>query len=84
MAVIGGDFSADSLMSLAQLYLQDKARIEKYEDEIDHALMKIDPIADAGRKNPILKHTPKSGSGAECKLNRDRESALPRIGHRCD
>ena len=30
MAVIGGDFSSDSLMTLGQLYLQDKLRVEKY------------------------------------------------------
>jgi len=54
MAVIGGDFSADSLMSLAQLYLQDKVRIEKYETK-SIMLMKIDPIAAQVEKNPVLK-----------------------------
>jgi hypothetical protein len=54
MAVIGGDFSSDSLMSLAQLYLQDKARIEKYETK-SIMLMKIDPIVAQVEKNPILK-----------------------------
>ena len=30
MAVVGGDFSSESLMTLAQVYLQDKARVEKH------------------------------------------------------
>ena len=30
MAVAGGDFSADSLVSLAELSLQDKVRTEKH------------------------------------------------------
>ncbi|HKR23169.1 MAG TPA: hypothetical protein VJS17_11270, partial [Pyrinomonadaceae bacterium] len=54
MIVAGGDFSADSLFSLAQLSLQDKVRIEKH-GEKTIALMKIDPIAAQAEKNPILK-----------------------------
>ena len=54
MAVVGGDFSSDSLMTLAQLYLQDKVRIEKYGSK-SIALMKVDPIAAQAEKNPILK-----------------------------
>ena len=54
MAVIGGDFSSDSLMTLAQLYLQDKVRVEKYGSK-SIALMKIDPIAAQAEKHPILK-----------------------------
>ncbi|HKG81254.1 MAG TPA: hypothetical protein VKA78_17585, partial [Pyrinomonadaceae bacterium] len=30
MAVFGGDFSSESLLTLGQLYLQDKLRVEKY------------------------------------------------------
>src|SRR6185312_15943140 len=30
MAVVGGDFSSDSLLTLGQLALQDKVRVEKY------------------------------------------------------
>ena len=30
MAVIGGDFSSDSLMTLGQVYMQDKVRTEKH------------------------------------------------------
>ena len=54
MAVVGGDFSSDSLMTLGQLYLQDKVRVEKYGSK-SIALMKIDPIAAQAEKNPILK-----------------------------
>ena len=54
MAVIGGDFSSESLMTLGQLYLQDKVRVEKYGSKTI-ALMKIDPIAEQAEKNPILK-----------------------------
>lgn len=54
MAVVGGDFSSDSLMTLGQLYLQDKVRVEKYGSK-SIALMKVDPIAAQAEKNPILK-----------------------------
>jgi hypothetical protein len=54
MAVIGGDFSSDSLMTLGNLYLQDKVRVEKYGSK-SITLMKIDPIAAQAEKNPILK-----------------------------
>jgi hypothetical protein len=54
MAVVGGDFSSESLMTLGQLYLQDKVRVEKYGSK-SITLMKIDPIAAQAEKNPILK-----------------------------
>jgi hypothetical protein len=54
MAVVGGDFSADSLMSIGQLYLQDKVRIEKYGSK-SITVMKVDQIAAEAEKNPILK-----------------------------
>ena len=54
MAVAGGDFSADSLFTLAQLSLQDKVRIEKHGSKTI-ALMKIDPIAAQAEKTPMLK-----------------------------
>lgn len=54
MAVIGGDFSADSLVSLGQLYLQDKIRVEKHGSK-SISVMKIDPIAAEAEKNPMLK-----------------------------
>ena len=54
MAVIGGDFSSDSLMTLGQLYLQDKAREEKHGSK-SITVMKVDPIVAQVEKNPILK-----------------------------
>jgi ribosomal protein S7 len=54
MAIAGGDFSSDSLLTLAQLSLQDKVRTEQHGAKTI-ALMKIDPIAAQTEKNPILK-----------------------------
>lgn len=54
MAVLGGDFSSDSLMTLGQLHLQEKVRVEKHGSK-SIALMKVDPIAAQAEKNPILK-----------------------------
>jgi hypothetical protein len=54
MAVISGDFSSDSLLTLARLSLQDKTRDEKYGSRT-LAIMKIDPVAAAAEKNPLLK-----------------------------
>lgn len=54
MAVIGGDFSADSLFSLAQLTLQDRVRLEKYSSRT-MAVMRVDPIAEQAEKMPMLK-----------------------------
>ena len=54
MAVIGGDFSSEALMSLGQIYLQDKARVEKHGSK-SITVMKIDPIVAQLEKNPILK-----------------------------
>ncbi|HEX6716224.1 MAG TPA: hypothetical protein VF088_03895 [Pyrinomonadaceae bacterium] len=54
MAIVGGDFSSDSLMTLAQLSLQDKVRVEKYGSK-SITLMKIDPVAAQAEKTPILK-----------------------------
>jgi hypothetical protein len=54
MIVAGGDFSADSLMSLGQVYLQDKVRVEKHGSK-SMTVMKIDPLVAEAEKNPILK-----------------------------
>jgi len=54
MAVIGGDFSSDSLMTLGQVYMQDKVRTEKHGSKTI-TLMTIDPIAAMAEKNPLLK-----------------------------
>ncbi|HEU0253550.1 MAG TPA: hypothetical protein VFR12_11005 [Pyrinomonadaceae bacterium] len=54
MAVVGGDFSADSLLTLGQLALQDKLRVETYGSK-SISLMTVDPIAAEAAKNPIFK-----------------------------
>ena len=54
MAVVGGDFSSESLMGLGQLYLQDNVRAEKYGSK-SIMVMKIDPIAAEAEKTPLLK-----------------------------
>lgn len=54
MAVLGGDFSSDSLMTLGQLYLQEKVRVEKYGTK-SISLITADPIAVQAAKNPIFK-----------------------------
>jgi hypothetical protein len=63
MAVAGGDFSSDSLVSLAQLSLQDKVRIEKHGSKTI-ALMKIDEFAGDALKNPMLKSFSEIGAVA--------------------
>lgn len=54
MAVFGGDFSSDSLITLGQLYLQDKVRVEQYGSK-SISLMTVDPIVAEAQKNPMLK-----------------------------
>lgn len=54
MAVAGGDFSSDSLLTLAQLALQDKVRTEKHGNKT-MSLMTVDPIVAEAAKNPVLK-----------------------------
>jgi len=54
MAVVGGDFSSESLLTLAQLSLQDKVQTEK-QGSRTIAIMKIDEIAKEAEKNPLLK-----------------------------
>jgi hypothetical protein len=54
MAVMGGDFSSDALMTLGQIYLQDKSRVEKHGSK-SIMVLKIDAIAEEAQKNPILK-----------------------------
>ena len=63
MAVAGGDFSSDSLVSLAQLMLQDKVRMEKHGSKTI-ALMTIDEIAAQAAKNPMLKSFSEIGAVA--------------------
>lgn len=54
MAVMGGDFSSDSLMTLGQLHLQDKVRVEKHGSK-SIAVMRVDSIAAQAEKNSIFK-----------------------------
>lgn len=54
MIVTGGDFSSDSLLTLGQVYLQDKVRVEKYGSK-SMTVMKIDPLVAEAEKNPMLK-----------------------------
>ena len=54
MAVVGGDFSADSLMTMGQAMLQDKARVEKHGSK-SITVMPMDAIAGMAENNPILK-----------------------------
>jgi hypothetical protein len=54
MAVVGGDFSSESLFSLAQLTLQDKLLTEKHGSKTI-AVMPIEPIAKEAEKTPLLK-----------------------------
>ena len=54
MAVVGGDFSSEALISLGQTYLQDKVRVEKHGSK-SILVMKVDPIAAQAEKTPILK-----------------------------
>jgi len=60
MAVVGGDFSSDSLMTLGQIYLQDKARVEKYGSK-SITLLKVDPIVAQAEKTPFLKPYSEAG-----------------------
>ena len=61
MAVAGGDFNAESLMSLAQLSLQDKVRTEKYGSKTI-AAMKVDPLLAQAEKTPMLKRYTEVGA----------------------
>jgi len=54
MAVVGGDFSSESLMTLGQLYLQDKARVEKHGSK-SITIMPLDFVAAMTAKTPMLK-----------------------------
>jgi hypothetical protein len=63
IAVIGGDFNADSLLNLAQLSLQDKVQTEKQGSKTLF-IMKIDEIAKEAEKHPILKPFVEAGAVA--------------------
>jgi hypothetical protein len=55
MIVSSGDFSSESLMTLARAASQGKLRDEKYADKT-LGLMTIDPIVKEAEKNPFLKN----------------------------
>lgn len=61
MAVVSGDFSAESLMTLGELALQDKLRVEKYGSK-SISLLKVDPIAAAAETNPMFKPYVEAGA----------------------
>ena len=54
MAAVGGDFSSEALMTLGQLQLQDKARVEKYGSK-SITVIKLDSVAAQAEKTPMLK-----------------------------
>ncbi|MEP6818813.1 MAG: hypothetical protein ABJA18_04710 [bacterium] len=54
MVVSGGDFSAESLLTLARMASQGKLRDEKYGNKTI-GLMTVDPIAKESEKTPLLK-----------------------------
>lgn len=54
LAVLGGDFSSDSLMTTAQLALQNKLRLEKHGSK-SIAVMRVDQIAAQAEKTPMLR-----------------------------
>jgi len=63
MAVASGDFSSESLVSMAQLMLQDKVRMEKHGSKTI-ALMTVPEIAAQSAKNPMLKSLSEMGAVA--------------------
>lgn len=60
MAVASGDFSSDSLITLARMASEGRLRDEKYGAQT-LGLMTIDPIAKEAEKNPILKNLSEVG-----------------------
>jgi hypothetical protein len=63
MAVVGGDFSSESLLTLALLSFQDKLRTEKHGSK-SMSVMTIDAIAAQAEKNPLLKSFTQIGAVA--------------------
>ena len=54
LAVLSGDFSSESLMTLARIYLQDRARDEKHGAKT-LTVLKIEEVAAEAEKIPFLK-----------------------------
>src|SRR5262245_51236844 len=63
LTVASGDFSADSLITMLGLYLQDKSHTEKYGSKT-LTIMRIDSIAEEAAKNPLLKSFAELGAVA--------------------
>ena len=61
LAVVGGDFNAAALFSLAEITLQNRVRTEKHGSKTI-ALMKVDPIAQQAEKMPMLKSLSEIGA----------------------
>ncbi len=61
MAVVGGDFNAAALFSLAEITLQNRLRTEKHGSKVI-GLMKVDPIAEQAEKMPMLKSLAEIGA----------------------
>jgi len=62
IAVLSGDFSADSVMTGARLAMQEQARDEKHGTR-SLAITKIDPVAEMAAQNPLLKSFSEIGFG---------------------
>lgn len=54
LSVVNGDFSSESLLTVAKLYLQDRAREQKHGAKT-LTIIKIDPVAAEAEKLPFLK-----------------------------
>lgn len=54
LAVLSGDFSADSMVTLVESFLGEQAKTETYNSK-KLTIVKIDPIIEAAKKTPMLK-----------------------------
>jgi hypothetical protein len=54
LAIVSGDFSSDSMVTLAGLFLQDQARTEQYASKT-LTIAKVDPVIELSAKYPMLK-----------------------------
>jgi hypothetical protein len=61
LAVAGGDFSSDSLLTLIRMAVGDKVRDEKYGTRTI-AIVTVDPVVEMAVKNPMLKSFSEMGA----------------------
>ncbi len=54
LAVLSGDFSADSMVTLVESFLGEQARTETYSSK-KLTIVKLDPVVEAAKKTPMLK-----------------------------